>query len=276
MEAAEWAAGAVPDAVAGDQDEVEFNRYYGVIRGLAARSLLTFSEIIWQLRGGYVSGALSRIRTLYELAMVANILAEYASPGRSHPELIERYVRHHEVFTRTEADQLMATGILDPADYFDEETLEALDRQKEQLLERYGKSFATLWGWAAPLFKSKEQVTMAQLSQLVDPGVSYFYGRTSEHVHGGSAGWHGNFVQREHETVLAAGPTNVGLSVPDALASHLTLVVLQVAIPTNIETGSRRESVGALFLVAVSRASALHDVPSVSNHTRQPCRIIAT
>ena len=254
IEAAEWAAEAVPAALEHDEEEEQFNRYYGVIRGLTARSMLAFSEIIWLRRGGYVAGAYSRIRTLYELAIVASILAEYGNPGAKHPELVERYVRHHEVFTRSEADQLMATGVLDPATFFDAETLQALDRQRDDLLARYGKSFATLWGWAAPLFKPREQISMAKLSQLVEPGVGYFYGMTSEHVHGGSAGWHGNLIDREHETVRAVGPTNAGLSIPVVLATHLTLSVLEVAIPAKIETETKSEEVGALFLAAISRA----------------------
>lgn len=253
IEAADWAAKAIPEAVQGADDEAEFTRYYMVIRGLTARSLLSFSEIVWLLRGGYVSGALSRVRTLYELAVVAHILAEHGSPGKAHPELVERYIRHREAFTRTEADQLIATGVVDPTILLGRDTLQALDRQKQQLLDQYGKSFSTLWGWAAPLFKPGDPISMIRLSQLVDPKVSYFYGMTSEHVHGGSAGLHANVIQREHETVLATGPTNLGLSIPVDLATHFTFAVLEIAVPTRIKVEGESDEKGALLLAGVDR-----------------------
>jgi hypothetical protein len=146
FEAAEWAHKALKSALQDDPDRGEFADYYEVIRGLLARTMLAFDEVTWLLRGGYPNGAQTRVRTMQELAIVAAVLADHARPGADHPELIEMYVRHHEVFVRSVADELMATGLSGPQPYFDVETLAALDAQRDELIGLYGSRFKTMCG----------------------------------------------------------------------------------------------------------------------------------
>ncbi|MET7949752.1 DUF5677 domain-containing protein [Micromonospora sp. NPDC005324] len=255
FEAAEWAHGAIESASKDDPDRLEFANYYEVVRGLFARTMLAFDEVTWLLRGGYPSGALTRVRTMQELVIIASVLAEHASPGADHPELVEMYVRHHEVFIRSVADELTATGALDPEKYFDADTLAALDAKRDELIGRYGKRFKSMFGWAGPLFPDDKPISMARLSGLVTTKLNYFYGLSSSHIHGGSQGWHENFVTRGDEVALACGPTNLGLVVPAQLATTFLLGMLEVAIPAAIRRDGHTDDTGAMFLSGIRRVA---------------------
>lgn len=260
LEAADWAKNVVHAQDEEDEQE-ECEEYYAVIRGLTARAISAYAEVAWLLRGGFPHGSLTRVRFLHELFVTAGVLAEYGSPGGSHPELIERYLEHRDVFTPAIADDLVATGALDSTEYFEKDVLDALERRRAELLTRYGKSFAAMWGWAAPLFPGESRVTMRMMGSLVAPEGHYFYGMTSAHVHAGSEGWHETVVIREHETSLASGATNLGLALPSALATAFLLEIIQMAVPSRVERDDMVEETGAYFLVALARMSG-----SISDH----------
>lgn len=110
VEASNWAKDAVHAALKDDDDREAFDHYYGVVRGLVARALASYAETTWLLRGGYPQAALTRVRFLHELFVTAELLAQYGRPDGEHPELVDRYLEHHEVFIRATADDLIATG----------------------------------------------------------------------------------------------------------------------------------------------------------------------
>lgn len=256
LETSNWAKDVlhVPD---GEGEEEELEHYYAVIHGLTARALSAYAEVTWLLRGGFPQGSLARVRFLHELFVTASVLAEYGHPEGPHPELVQRYLEHRDVFTPATADDLVATGVLDSTEYFEQDLLDALARRRADLLARYGKPFAGMWGWAAPLFPGESRVTMRMMGSMVAPEGHYFYGMSSAHVHAGSEGWHETIVVRDHEAILASGATNVGLALPSALATTFLLGVLQVAVPSRVERGDVVEDLGAYFLVALDRMGEL-------------------
>jgi hypothetical protein len=202
---------------------------------------------------------MARIRTLYEIYVTAGILAAYGRPGGAHADLAERYVRHREAFLPETAASLVASGMVEATAVLDADTLRAVDRQQAVLLRKYGKSFKSLWGWAAPLFKEGDRLSMHKLSALLEDGTAYLYEMSSNHVHGGSEGWHDNFVEREHETIMAAGPTNSGLALPAHLANTLLLALMQFSIPASIDKDGEKNDDGSFFLAGVRRLGAIAD-----------------
>lgn len=255
LEAVDWAQDEVHEAQDNNDEREDFDQYYAVVRGLTARALTAYAEVVWLLRGGFPNGALTRVRFLHELFVTAAVLAEHGSPEGNHPELVERYLEHRDVFTRASADDLMATGALDSAEYFDQDVLDGLARLRSDLLARYGKPFGGMWGWAAPLFPGESHITMKMMGKLVLPEAHYFYGMTSAHVHAGSEGWHETVVIREHETSLTSGPTNLGLALPAVLATGFLLEIAQVVVPSRIERDGAAKNTGAYFQAALARTS---------------------
>lgn len=95
MDAADWASSAM-DRLHTDAGDGQQAQYYAVIKGLCARALKTFGEVLWLLKGGYPDGATARVRTLHEIAVTISVIAVYGAPGREHPELIDRFIAHRE------------------------------------------------------------------------------------------------------------------------------------------------------------------------------------
>lgn len=256
LDASNWAEEAVDEALNRDDDRESFDHFYGVMRGLVARALTSYAEITWLLRGGYPQAALTRVRFLHELFVTAELLAQYGSPEGEHPELVDRYLEHHEVFVRGAADDLIATGVLDPNEFFDQDVLDTLENRRTQLLARYGKSFAGMWGWAAPLFPGKERISMKVIGSRVSPEMHYFYSMTSAHVHAGSEGWHETIVERGDEQVLISGSTNLGLALPAELGTAFLLQLVQTVVPPSIEGEEGATDTGGVLMAALFRMSA--------------------
>jgi hypothetical protein len=254
LEAVNLSEAALDEALVDDSDEESYVRYFSVIHGLAARALLAYDEVSWLLQGGYPKGAYARIRTLHELYVAVGVLAKYGHPGGTHPELIERYLMHHEVFTLKTATELAATEYLEPG-FFDAETLDQLETKRKALLEKYGKSFNGMWGWAAPLVGGPTRaVHLSDLSPLVDRTIDFFYGLSSSHVHAGSQGWHENFGDVE-KSKMVAGPTNMGLAAPGSLAVSFLASIIEFTVPTIIEVDGDKNDDGSFFLAGVRRVA---------------------
>lgn len=258
VEAAAWGADSMSELISeayadkdSDKEETRaLEDYDWIMRGLTARGALAFAEVTWLLEGGFPQGATARVRTLHEIAITASIIAIHGNPDGSHPELVERFARHHEVFNVATAKQLTDTGALSDG-FFDEEAMELLREKRRALLAEFGSKFGESYGWAQPLFGASEKVSFSKLSSLVEPSVSYLYRMASSHVHADSEGWQHSLVDRGGKSVFAAGPTNFGLALPASLACQLLLVVLEFAVPTSITIGGEEKTDGALLLRGV-------------------------
>lgn len=250
LEVADWAAKEIRQVQAEDPEHNELAEYYSVMQGLVSRGLLAYAEVCWLLRGGFPHGAYARARTMHEVWVAAAILAQYSGPHGTHPELVERYVVHHQVFSRSIADALTGTGILDE-DFFSEEVLSSLDSQHEALIGEYGKAFKRMWGWAAPLFPDGS-VSLFKLGSLIAPEMNYFYAAASVHVHAGSEGLWGSQIEIGNEKVLLDGPIDFGLEVPARLATAFILGIMEVAVPSVIERDAHVDTMGDMYLAGLS------------------------
>lgn len=255
-EAINWASNLVHDAL--EVDDVEddaFAEYFNVLVGLGGRALLAFDEVAWLLRGGYPHGAWTRVRSLQELFIVAATLGLYGSPGSAHPDLVERYLNHHEVFTRTMADELLATESDGLREALNKEVLQALARKRETLIETYGKKFSGAWGWAAPLFPQSNP-TFTALSKLILPSFNAFYGIASSYLHASSQGLVEAAREADNgERYFLAGPQKEGLGAAATLGSGFLVGVLGAIIPTSMKFPDDPEpnNNGYFFLSALAR-----------------------
>lgn len=255
-EAINWASGVVHDAL--EVDDVEddaFAEYINVLVGLGGRALLAFDEVAWLLRGGYPYGAWTRVRSLQELFIVAATLGLYGSPGGAHPDLVERYLSHHEVFTRTMADELLATESDGVEETLNGEVLQALARKRAALIENYGKTFAGPWGWAAPLFPQSNP-TFTALSKLILPSFNAFYGIASSHLHASSQGLIEAAKEAEGgDRYFLVGSQKDGLGAAATLGSGFLIGVLGAIIPTSMKFPDDPEpnNDGYFFLSALVR-----------------------
>lgn len=253
IQAVNWASEETNNALENDQDTSQAMHFNALI-GLAGRALLAFDEVTWLLRGGYPAGAWTRMRTLHELFAVAATLGIHGQPDGEHPDLLQRYIDHHEAFTHSTAEDLLETGIPSLRTKLDSTIMTRLKKKRSTLLEHYGKGFGTGWGWAAPLFPGSNP-SFTALSKLLTPNLTWFYGEASSHVHASSQGLSKASQETEDsDQYYLAGPQRGNGSIVAALSSTLLVGLLGAAIPVSIKSIDKEVNTdGYYFLAALDR-----------------------
>ena len=256
-EAINWGSRIVHDHLEDGPDDDALAQRTKVLVALSGRALLAFDEMAWLLAGGYPRGAWTRVRSIHELFIVALALGLYGGPDGEHPDLVERYVRHHDVFALSMADDLIGTG--DPAikEKLDDEIRMALSDKKRVLIEKYGKGFARPWGWAAPLLPKGPSFT--GLNKLFLPQFGTFYGMASAHIHAGSQGLHDAWIESdEKQGLIMAGAEKRDLAAPAILGSGFLIGIIGTVVPTSVRAEGDGEPIsdGRYFLGALSRVQA--------------------
>lgn len=255
-EAINWASATVHESLSDSSDDDAFADYINVVVGLGGRALLAFDEVTWLLRGGYPHGAMTRMRTIHEVFVVAATLGLHGYPEGDHPELVERYQRHHEVFTATVAEDLIAAGGAQMEETLNEDVLGALERKRQDLIGVYGKKFGSAWGWAAPLFPASKNPSFTALSKLIPPDFNAFYGIASSQLHASSQGLiEAERLTESGEKHYFAGAQADGLAVPAILGSGFLVGILGAIVPTSITAPDSADlnTDGRYFLGALAR-----------------------
>jgi hypothetical protein len=115
-----------------------------------ARALLVVGEIMCLLGGGYADGALSRWRTLYELAVTASFL------NGSGGELSERYLASVEFQALRDAKHRNECAEEAGIGPVSEEEVQFLERRCAALEAALGKEMRNEYGWAARALHKKK------------------------------------------------------------------------------------------------------------------------
>jgi hypothetical protein len=195
----------------------EHNYIFEAVVSLHARALLAASEVYWLLRGGFPDGALSRWRSLHELAVVALFLS------KNDRETAERYlasfhIQAYHALLQYQRHQRQAK--LEP---FPRSQVRAIKVNRDRVIEKYGESIDTEYGWAS-LALNKRKPTFRDLE--VNISLDHWrprYKWASQYTHA-------NFKPRHtllgmsgaHSDVLLVGPSNAGLTDP----AHMTAISL--------------------------------------------------
>ena len=199
-----------------DANDAQFE----AIVNLHARALRVSEEMYSLLLAGFPDGALSRWRTLHELAVIMTLLRE------CEPLIAERFIRHREVGAyramkqyREHQDRAKLTPISE-ADF--EEARETAD----SIIAEYGQEMKTDYGWASPVLNNKRP-TLYDLEKHVQ--LDHWrprFGWACNEIHGAYAPYGTSLGASEcKEPVLLTGPSNSGFTDP----AHMLAVSLNVA-----------------------------------------------
>lgn len=191
---------------------------FETLTSLHARACQVSGEVHALLRAGYADGAQARWRSLHEMAVVANLIVGHGQ------ELAERYLLHEVIqqYKLALAYQKSFERLNDEPP--SEEALERLSAEQSRLIAKFGEAFNSDYGWAASVV-GNSRPTLSDLEQLVElDHMRPYYRWASNNVHPNS---HGNNFRlglplSEQETVLLAGPSNLGLTDP----GHATAISL--------------------------------------------------
>jgi len=188
---------------------------FEVLVRLHARAIQTSREITILLRSGYAAGAHARWRTLHEISAVAAFVAKHGN------ETAERYLLHVAVESHKAMVQYREyyeqLGYAAPS----KSDVEAVEQQKEALLQRFGKDFYSDYGWAVLPGKSRPKF----LDIEAEAGLEHlrpFYRMSGHPIHAGPKGIFFNLGLGSNPDLLPSGASNGGLADP----GHSTAISL--------------------------------------------------
>ncbi len=222
--------------------------------GLHARACRVALEVHRLLSGGLPQGALSRCRTLHELAVTALVLADY---GRrpEHSDLANRFLLHSAVISYEDAKVYQERCQVLGTEPFSDAEMEEMQRQHDALSAKYGKKYTQDNGWAAELL-APERPTFKALENLAKLAhLRSYYKWGCHEVHSNSKGLHLNDYERGGVVYLSTGPVNIGLAEP----GHLALISLYQCTAALLLNGSQASPPGPWDLVALKALEQLID-----------------
>ncbi len=177
-----------------------------VLTRLHARACQVACEVETLLRNGFADGALSRWRTLHELAVVALFIKQES------PEVAERYLLHVNIDSLKAAKQYAHFAPLLGYASVPKRDMARLQRVAHVLEKRFGKPFLGEYGWAAGALKNRSP-SFSQIEGAVDlDRLLPYFKLASNTVHAGPKGavFRVGSIRTERE-VLLAGASNAGL-----------------------------------------------------------------
>lgn len=182
---------------------------------LHQKSCLVSSEIIYLIKGGYASAALSRWRTLLETSIISLFLAlndENTSQRYLDYEIIETY---GELKTYKENVDFLG---------FDEIPLDEQNKiqtKYDEMIKKYGKDFANDNGWASAVL-NKNRPKLRDLMEYVDSQyMKPFYKFANNYVHSGAKSLMYNlgFIDGVQGDNTIAAASNIGFTDPAQLSA---------------------------------------------------------
>lgn len=214
-----------------------------------ARSCLIASEIRALLVSGHASGAMTRWRSLHELAVVASFLREYGD------DVAERYMLHEAIKRAKAAEEFQKYAFKSGYDPLEPEYLDRLREERATLLERYGADYGEDYGWATSVMKGRP--TFARIEAAV--GLDHWrppFSTASDSVHAGFRGMVSDLGYTDSlsaDQTMLAGPSQAGLADPGSNASQ-SLLTCTVALLGHKPTPQSAIAIGMLNRLALETA----------------------
>ncbi|MBE1528965.1 hypothetical protein GGC65_003421 [Sphingopyxis sp. OAS728] len=188
---------------------------------LHARACQVTLEIITLMERGFADGAMARWRTLHEITIVAALLVEHGE------DLAVRYRAHEAVESKRAMDRFALyheqLGYGPPS----AEEIEAIDRDYEAVLARFGDRFGSEYGWAAFHLDMKKPRLVDLEAALGRAAMQSYYRMASYNVHAGTRGltFRLGILEGENAPIAIAGASNAGFVDPARnTASDLTFI----------------------------------------------------
>jgi hypothetical protein len=226
----------------------EHDWVFEALSRLMARACRIAEEVLVLLKAGYGQAGLARCRTLQEVAVVADFIADNGD------DCAERYFSHETVETWLAMSEFQEYAEnLGETPYSDEEVA-ATKQQFDALLRRYGPQFRGSYGWAQAALAAKDPRYIKKNAALGDiessvgtPHMRPYYRMASHGIHANPKGvtWNPDLLPAEHGAVLLTGPSPTGLAHP----GHTALTLLTRVTATTL--ASKKGEATGLIITAL-------------------------
>jgi hypothetical protein len=208
------------------------NFKFEAIVGLHARSLRVANEICALLIAGFPDGALSRWRSLHELAVVCYFLS-----GQNN-EISKRFLAHRVIASwkaMKQHDEFSPRSKMAP---FGPEKLAKAKSQRDASVEEFGIEFSEDMGWAFPAINKTKRINLHDLE--VATGLDHWRPRfrwASDDIHAGHKPYHASLSADESaDPVLVVGQSNSAFTDPAHMCA-ISLNLANHALPSEYYSG---------------------------------------
>lgn len=175
-----------------------------------ARACQISEEILCLLKAGFADAAHARWRALHEVAATAIFISKHGRECAErfyYHEIIESYkgmLMHQQYESR-----LQAKG-------HSLEEIAKCKQERDKLVDKYGKSYADGYGWAAYLFQNSGRITFDLIEKDVNlDHMRPYYKWASQNIHASSKGMRNRLgLCDTKEDLLLAGASSSGMADP--------------------------------------------------------------
>lgn len=192
---------------------------------LYAKANQISKEILHLIRHGFADGAQARWRSLHEIAVVCNFIAEHGD------SVAERYVQHESVEIYKAAKQYNQFYARLGAEKIDDSEMVLIEKEYLELIDKYGKSYASDYGWAATALNLKRPMFINIEASVKLDHIRPYYKSASANIHANPAGVFKRLGLFPEEDILLAGPSGIGLSDP-ARSTVMSLTQITTSVLT--------------------------------------------
>ncbi|TGK23594.1 DUF5677 domain-containing protein [Leptospira stimsonii] len=175
---------------------------------LYQKSTLIASEIVYLVKGGYASAATSRWRSLFEVSVITMFLA------LNDEETSVRYFDYEVVERKRELDTYLSNMDYLGFEKIPDKTIANINKEYNDVLEKYGKAFARSFGWASFILK-KEKLSLHDLMDNTNTHyLKPFYQFSNNYVHGGPKSLFDNlgYIDGISSKNTISGASNIGFT----------------------------------------------------------------
>lgn len=173
-----------------------------------ARACQIGYEILNLLKSGLADGAFGRWRSLYETVVISSLIKKYEK------DLPERFLKYEIIESYKQSlvyDQCCMRLGYEP---LEEEIKQSLKKQKDALLNIYGKNFYKEYGWISETILKKPN--FANIEELMDfDHIRPYYKMSCFNVHSGpkSIRFKLGLTNGSNDELILSGPSNYGLAI---------------------------------------------------------------
>lgn len=190
----------------------------GTVIDLHGRAIRLANEAALLMRSGYAEAALARWRVLHEVTVISMFLEKHGS------EMVERYLDHEAVEAWHAMEELQARVDRVGCQRFDPQEIDDTRTAYELMIQKYGKSFKSQYGWAASIIDGRFGFRHIEEDVALDH-LRPWYRYASHQMHGNPKGMLGHRVLSEQGNAVLVGPNITGMADPGALVSISMLCV---------------------------------------------------
>lgn len=201
--------------------------FVDVLTRLHARACQIADEVRTLLRSGYADGAMARWRSLHEVSVVLQFIAQKG------PDMAVRYADHEAVESLKAARGYNANAERLNQEPYTPAELAQIETDTKAIVSKYEPDYDSDYGWAAVALK-KRKPNFASIEEAVDlDHFRPYYKFASHNVHANPKGIFYRLCVLGDHSILPAGATNAGLTDPaqnTAISiARATAVVAQLA-----------------------------------------------